>query len=86
MPVFWIDIGHDVLVDKRFVDGVLHGIAYKHRCIAGGVREAFIPLNPPFKTGWDLVSVSPLTITPSLLCRACGHHGQLTNGRWEPLK
>jgi Family of unknown function (DUF6527) len=80
----WVDASHGVLIDTRYVDGALHGIAYQHPCIAGGLREAFIPLNPPFKTGWDLVSVSPLTITPSLLCRACGHHGFLTEGKWVP--
>lgn len=24
----------------------------------------------------------PLTLSPSLLCRACGHHGHIQNGRW----
>jgi hypothetical protein len=32
--------------------------------------------------GWDVVQREPLTITPSLLCRACGNHGFITNGKW----
>lgn len=33
---------------------------------------------------WDIVSLEPLTLTPSLLCRICGDHGHITNGRWVP--
>lgn len=29
-----------------------------------------------------LVSEEPLTIEPSLLCRTCGHHGWVRDGRW----
>lgn len=32
---------------------------------------------------WTLVSLDPLTVTPSLLCH-CGDHGFITNGRWVP--
>lgn len=31
---------------------------------------------------WDVQNDDPLTITPSILCRACGDHGYVTNGRW----
>lgn len=31
---------------------------------------------------WTLVSLDPLTVTPSLLCRLCGDHGFITNGQW----
>ena len=31
---------------------------------------------------WQVVSLDPLTITPSVLCRACGDHGFITDGRW----
>lgn len=33
-------------------------------------------------TGWQVVSAEPLTLTPSILCRVCGVHGFITNGRW----
>jgi hypothetical protein len=32
----------------------------------------------------QIVCVDPLTLTPSLQCRTCGAHGNVTNGTWEP--
>jgi len=31
---------------------------------------------------WDVVSENPLTLSPSLLCRACGDHGFIRGGKW----
>lgn len=31
---------------------------------------------------WDVVSEDPLTLTPSVLCRKCGNHGFIRDGRW----
>lgn len=31
----------------------------------------------------ELVQADPLTISPSLLCPRCGHHGHIREGRWE---
>lgn len=31
---------------------------------------------------WQVVSWEPLTLAPSLLCRACGDHGFIREGRW----
>lgn len=33
---------------------------------------------------WDLVSLDPLTVSPSLLC-GCGAHGFIRDGRWLPV-
>ena len=33
----------------------------------------------------QVICSDPLTLTPSLLCRTCGAHGNVTNGKWEPL-
>lgn len=33
---------------------------------------------------WTVVSDEPLTLTPSLLCPACGDHGWVKDGRWVP--
>jgi len=33
---------------------------------------------------WTLVSLDPLTVTPSLLCLTCTDHGFITNGKWVP--
>ena len=32
--------------------------------------------------GWTLEGKEPLTISPSLLCRACGSHGFIRDGKW----
>jgi hypothetical protein len=31
---------------------------------------------------WELVSDDPVTLSPSLHCRACGDHGFITGGKW----
>lgn len=31
---------------------------------------------------WHVVSADPLTLAPSLLCRSCGDHGFIRDGRW----
>lgn len=33
---------------------------------------------------WQVESTEPLTLAPSLLCRACDHHGFVREGRWVP--
>jgi hypothetical protein len=32
---------------------------------------------------WQVESWDPLTLSPSLLCRSCGNHGFIRNGKWE---
>lgn len=81
-----IPIGHDVTIELRYLDGQLYGIEYEHPCKAGA-RLGYIPINQPdgkIRDGWDLEQQSPLTLTPSLLCRACGHHGFIRGGQWHP--
>lgn len=38
----------------------------------------------PQTAGWDVIQREPLTLSPSLLCRGCGSHGFIQNGRWVP--
>lgn len=33
---------------------------------------------------WDVESFSPLTLSPSILCRGCGNHGYIREGKWVP--
>lgn len=33
---------------------------------------------------WRVESWDPLTLSPSLLCRRCGDHGFIREGRWVP--
>lgn len=80
----WQDIGFGVSMQLRYVDGDLVGVAYEHpgpdgkQCPAHG----WAPLHGPL--GWTLVNAEPLTISPSLLCLHCHHHGFIRDGRWVP--
>lgn len=33
---------------------------------------------------WTVESWDPLTLSPSLLCQACGNHGFIREGKWVP--
>ncbi len=81
------DIGHGVQVQKRYIDGVLAGVAYDHPRPDGTVCRGYIPVKDSEgwpESGWDLHSDTPLTVSPSLLCRVCNHHGFIQDGRWVP--
>ncbi len=80
----WQDIGHGVSVEVRDIDGVAAGVAYRHQKPGGGTCEGYCPLRPVVSDGWDMVKRNPLTLDPSLLCRACGHHGWVKEGKWVP--
>jgi hypothetical protein len=38
----------------------------------------------PNANRWTVESWDPLTLSPSVLCRTCGDHGHVREGRWEP--
>jgi hypothetical protein len=80
----WIDIGHGVSVQKRYLDGVLHGIAYRHTCNGRPDSPDFLSVKPEWADGWNVVSLDPLTLSPSVLCRTCQLHGFIRDGRWVP--
>lgn len=72
-------------------DGVRYGLSYIHpantptgRCESGIFFD--VPLNDfmPRDKVWQVESLDPLTVSPSLLCTGCGHHGFICAGRWEP--
>lgn len=89
------DLGHDVYWTKSVdSEGQWIGILEWHECeamqnttdagvSAGGVYFQNAPdhLKGP---RWQLVTEEPLTITPSILCRTCGLHGFIREGRWVP--
>jgi hypothetical protein len=95
----WLPIGHGVYVQFRrmAVDGTepidsaraIVGLAYRHPDAKGrGDCEGWVPFKglymPGTDIGWDVFSISPLTLSPSLLCRICGHHGFIRGGEWLP--
>jgi hypothetical protein len=59
------------------VSGIDFDTSVRQRMIDGG-------LLPPGRPSWTVVQDEPLTLSPSLLCTACGHHGFIQDGRWVP--
>ena len=60
-----------------------YGIQVFHKNKAGEECPGFVTFSklapPPV---WELISVEPLTMSPSLLCRTCGDHGFIRDGKW----
>ena len=46
-------------------------------CGPGGISW-----DPDDVTHWDLISMNPLTVSPSLLCMKCKRHGFIREGTW----
>ncbi len=81
-----IDIGDNNAIEftgKRSKPGQWGLLWYHHRpdtgeeCGIGGISW-----DPDDRVHWDLVSLDPLTVSPSLLCQTCGAHGFIRDGRW----
>jgi hypothetical protein len=88
LPAGAEDIGNGVFISRVTHDGVWVGINEWHLNNAGKLCGGWIPfkgthLTTPFS--WDVLSKDPLTLAPSLQCRACGNHGFIRNGRWVPV-
>lgn len=78
------ELGSSVRIERRYLDGHLDGIAWWHVC-NGVEREDFMSIRPARRDGWDVISVQPLTLSPSVLCRTCLFHGYVRDGRWVPV-
>ncbi len=86
-----IDIGCDVTISFVEYKGERCGLIEEHPSSKSptGRCSGFIAFRgtlygdstPPV---WDVVSMEPLTLAPSLLCRTCGHHGFIVGGKWKP--
>jgi len=65
------------------------GITEWHKDREGTLCGGWVPFDVPGidefyrKNAWQVVSLDPLHIEPSLLC-SCGNHGFIRNGKWEP--
>jgi hypothetical protein len=77
------DMGSGVRVERRYLNGVLGGIAWWHVC-CGVEREDYMPMQPAWKDGWVVERVAPLTLSPSILCLVpeCKRHGFIRDGKW----
>ena len=84
-----VNIGDGVSVRFERSDGVIDGLFWDHGCASGpgGGSIAFdLPsqAHVPASVRWTLESLEPLTLSPSLLCRWCGRHGFIRDGKWVP--
>lgn len=89
------DLGYDVYM-TRVMDGDSRwiGILEWHECeaaqndsdsglSAGGVYFQNAP-DDVKGARWTLEQEDPLMISPSVLCRGCGLHGFIREGKWVP--
>lgn len=83
------DIGHGVTIFATVdADDHVVGIIEEHdsptgRC-SGYVKFRGRGPNPDGAPSWVVESEELLTLSPSLLCRTCGHHGFIREGKWVP--
>jgi len=83
------DIGHGVRVVPIQQQGQIVGYMEAHRRPDDGewcsgwvqIESDFAVREAPV---WIQESASPLTLSPSILCRRCGNHGWIKEGRWVP--
>lgn len=86
-----LDLGHDVRImfSVRRDGGPRIGFSESHRAPDGRECAGAVTFDVPEAEGlpgprWTVESWDPLTISPSILCRICGHHGFVRSGRWVP--
>lgn len=82
----WLDEKHAIQFTTELGETEHTGALFVHRdkrtpdewCIGGFQWRG--------KTGpnWTLVSLDPLTVTPSIHCLSCGDHGFIRGGKWVP--
>lgn len=86
-----VDLGHDVRImfSVREAGGPRIGLIESHRAPDGSKCGGSVTFDVPEAEGisgphWTVEQWEPLTISPSILCRRCGHHGFIQDGRWVP--
>jgi hypothetical protein len=86
-----VSLGHDTFYTKVFRDGEWIGIHEWHR-ERGEYTAGFIAFTgrtrpewwSPTSPTWEVLSETPLTLSPSLACGMCGHHGWIREDQWVP--
>lgn len=81
-----IDLGSGHSLRPLHDDGKVFGYVEYHPTPDGGVCRGSVPLDIPEQPmaghRWKVVQQDPLTLEPSILCRLCGNHGWIREGRW----
>ena len=79
-------IGPDTWICKSFRGDEWVGLIEFHMH-GDKVSGGYIPFNGASTTAgdqWNVESLDPLTLSPSIACRNCSHHGWIRDGKWVP--
>lgn len=88
-----IDIGHDHSIEWVEYEGDAHaGLNDYHLRKDGTPCKGFLAIeNGSWAKAfedviptWTILQTDPLTLSPSILCRVCGDHGFIREGKWVP--
>lgn len=95
MPVIWndevwTDIGGGVEITPITDDqtGIQVGLMERHTCVEGRLSRGYVPFQGapanlfPGPSRWAVVTMEPLTLSPSIACHTCPNHGWIRDGRW----
>jgi hypothetical protein len=81
-----LDIGHGVTISFVHYDGGIVGLIEKHHNSRGEPCSGYVHFrrapNPDGLPTWIVEQEDPLTLSPSILCNRCQHHGYVREGRW----
>lgn len=86
----WTDLGGGTEITYQYAEnGDRVGLIERHVCANGVLSAGTVPfshdraLASPGSPVWTVEQADPLTISPSVACARCPHHGWIRNGRWE---
>lgn len=90
LPEGAIDLGHNTYYTKVFRGDewvAIHEWHQENGMWGAGFIAFTHAIKPEWWAGgptWEVLKQDPLTLSPSLACRSCGHHGFIRDGRWVP--
>jgi hypothetical protein len=83
-----VDIGSGTTITLNEYDGEIVGLTEGHTDQNGNPCFGFVAfkhtrwVDNANRPQWTIESAKPLTLTPSILCRTCGKHGYIREGKW----
>ena len=85
-----LDLGDNHVAHFMDYEGETAGCRIEHRRNDGTLCDGFVPWKGRAWdrgfggkiSSWDVLCEEPLTLSPSVLCRACGDHGFVREGKW----
>jgi hypothetical protein len=76
----------DRLPVEHFMASIDHTAPDGSPCVSAATLDGEVAraIRMPNEALWQVESMDPLTLSPSLLCGRCGDHGFIRGGRWVP--